>query len=201
MAESKMLVNEDKYIECGANIGMKSKNSNSVEFISEFKNDGTKIIDIKKTDEKLRILLNLLSRYETKDILLVGRRYNVVKAVKEFGKIVGCDTFTQRYLPGKLTNTQLEDFTDYKIAIICDPYIDRNILNETFEEGVLTIGFYNTDNLINKFDLIIPVNNRGKKAVGLCLYLLAKQYQKDKKGEFNTELENFFDDEEEKKGN
>ena len=199
MAQPKMLVDTEKYIECGVDIGMMSKNKDSEKFIKEYKNNGTKIIDIEKINGKINILINFLSKFDVEDILLVGRRYCVINAVKEFSKIVGCDNFTKRYLPGKLTNTKLEDFSEYKVAVICDPYMDKNILNETFKEGVFTIGFCNTDNLINKFDLVIPINNRGKKSVALALYLLAKKFQEIKGKEFNTELENFFDDEDEKK--
>ena len=50
------------------------------------------------------------------------------KTISVFSKIIGCDVFTGRYLPGKLTNIELEDFKDYKVVIVCDPLTDKNIL-------------------------------------------------------------------------
>ena len=46
----------------------------------------------------------------------MGRRENAKKPLQVFSKLVGCDVFTGRYLPGKLTNAALDDFKEYKTS-------------------------------------------------------------------------------------
>ena len=128
----------------------------------------------------------------------MGRRENAKKAIKMFSKITGCDIFTGRYLPGKLTNIALEDFKEYKVVMVCDPLTDKNILNEAFQQGIFTIGLIDTNNKTSKLDLAIPINNKGKKSVGLLFYLLTKYYL-DKKGilkasDFNYTLDDFAEE-------
>ena len=125
----------------------------------------------------------------------MGRRDNAKKALALFSKLIGCDVFTGRYLPGKLTNAALESFKEYKVVIVCDPLTDKNILNEAFEQGAFTIGFCDTNNITSKLDLVIPINNKGKKSLGLAIHLLAKHYMVNrgiiKASEFKYTVEDF----------
>ena len=176
MAESSTLVPVEEYLTAGVHIGTKYQNGYTKKFIHRARADGLKILDSEQIDERLKILINFLSKYDPSEFVIMGRRENAKKPLQMFSKIIGCDVFTGRYLPGKLTNTSLEDFKEYKVVIVCDPLTDKNILNEAFEQGIFTIGFCDTNNVTNKLDLVIPINNKGKRSVGLAFYLLTKHY-------------------------
>lgn len=176
MAEESTLVPMEEYLTSGVHIGTKYKNGFSEKFILRSRPDGLKILDTEQIDARLNILIKHLSRLEPKDFAVMGRRENAKKPLNMFAKIVGCDVFTGRYLPGKLTNASLEDFKEYKTVIVCDPLTDKNILQEAFEQGIFTIGFCDTNNKFTKLDLVIPINNKGKRSLGLAFYLLAKHY-------------------------
>ncbi len=176
MAQNNTLVSAEEYLTAGVHIGTKFKNSYSEKFILKSRPDGLKIIDTEQVDSKLKNLINLVSKYDPSDIVVMGRRENVKKPLKVFSKLVGCDVITGRYLPGKLTNTSLDSFREYKLVIVCDPLTDKNILNEAFEQGAVIVGFCDTNNTTNKLDLVVPINNKGKKSMALAFHLLAKNY-------------------------
>lgn len=193
-----MLVTVDEYLTAGVHIGTKYKNGFSNKYVLKSREDGLKIIDTEIIDKKLKILINFLSRYDSSEFVIMGRRENAKKPLIEFAKIIGCDIFTGRYLPGKLTNVELADFKEYKVVIVCDPLTDKNILNEAFEMGVFTIGFCDTNNKSSKLDLVIPINNKGRKSLGLAFFLLAKHYLINrniiKEKDFNYSIDDFSSD-------
>lgn len=176
MVDSNTLTSVDEYLTAGVHIGTKFKNSYTDKFVLKSRADGLKIIDTELVDSRLKVLINLISRYEPSEIVIMGRRENVKKPLSVFKKLVGCDVLTGRYLPGKLTNTALDSFKEYKLVIVCDPLTDKNILNEAFEQGAVTVGFCDTNNITNKLDLVVPINNKGKKSMALAFFLLAKNY-------------------------
>lgn len=198
MVENNTLVPAEEYLTAGVHIGTKYKNGYSDRFVHRCRADGLKILDTEQIDERLKILINMLSRYEPSEFAIMGRRENAKKPLTMFSKLVGCDVFTGRYLPGKLTNASLEDFREYKVVIVCDPLTDKNILNEAFEQGSITVGFCDSNNVTNKLDLVIPINNKGKKSMSLALYLLAKNYLVNKgiikEKEFTYTVDDFVEE-------
>lgn len=198
MTESNTLVPLEEYLTAGVHIGTKYKNGFSDKYVHRARSDGLKIIDTGIIDEKLKVLINFMSNFEPQDFAIMGRRDNAKKPLSIFSKIIGCDIFTGRYLPGKLTNASLEDFKEYKVVIVCDPLTDKNILQEAFETGVFTIGFCDTNNKTSKLDLVIPINNKGKKSIGLAFYLLAKHYMVNKgiikEKDFKYTVDDFVDE-------
>ena len=59
--------------------------------------------------------------------------------------------------------------------IISDPQVDSQAVTEATNAGVPVIGIANTDNLTSKLDLVIPANNRGRKALATVYWLLARE--------------------------
>ena len=176
MANAKMLVDTEDYLVNGVHVGTRFSNAYSKEYIQKSREDGLKLIDIGKIDSKMRVLVNLLSSFKPEEIAIVGRRDNAKKGVNLLGKIIGCDVFTKRYLPGKLTNVELDTFKEYKLMLFTDSSFDKSIVLEAFKEGVFTASFVDTNDTPNKLDLIVPLNNKGKKSIGFALYVIAKTY-------------------------
>ena len=198
MVETKTLVPMEEYLTAGVHIGTKYKNGFSSRFIQRSRADGLKIINTADIDARLKVLINLLSRYDPSEFAIMGRRDNAKKPLKQLAKLIGCDIFTGRYLPGKLTNIELEGYKEYKVVIVCDPLTDKNILNEAFTQGSVTVGFCDTNNKFDKLDLVIPINNKGKKSLGLALMLLTKHYLANRgiiaEKDFSYTLDDFSED-------
>lgn len=199
MTEEELLLDSNDYLKSGIHIGTKFKTKYMADFIYKTRPDGLSVLNLKKINERIGLAVNLLSQYEPEDILIVSRRENGWKALKLLNKLTGMNVITGRYPPGILTNTELETFTEPKIIMVCDPWPDKNIVEDAAKVGIPIIALCDTNNQSNKIDLVIPCNNKGKKSVGLVFYLVAQEYMRKKghlKGEekLKEQIEDFVEE-------
>ncbi len=178
MAEINYLVDSKLYLKSGIHIGTKFRAKQMASFIYKTRPDGLSVLNLEKINERLRVVANLLSKYDPEEILVISRRENGWRAVKLFGKATGCRFFAGRYPPGILTNPILETFTETKIILVTDAWPDRNAVLDALKIGVPVIALCDTNNQINGIDVVLPCNNKGKKSLGLVFYVLAKEYLK-----------------------
>ncbi len=78
-------------------------------------------------------------------------------------------------MPGTLTNPSLPYYIEPKLVLISDPQVDEQAIKEATNAGIPVIGVANTDNITSKVDLVIPANNRGRKALATTYWLLARE--------------------------
>jgi len=175
-----MLIDSNEYLKSGIHIGTKFKTKYMKNFIYKTRPDGLSVLNLKKIDERIAVAINFLSQYEPEDILFVSRRENGWKALKILNKLTGIQIINGRYPPGMLTNTNLEIFTQPKILFVCDPWPDKNAVKDALKVGMPIIALCDTNNESNNLDLVIPANNKGKKSVGLIVYLIARGYMQKK---------------------
>ncbi len=178
--EENLLLDSNEYLKSGIHIGTKFKTKYMANFIYKTRPDGLSVLNLKKIDERLRIAINFLTHYESKDILIVCRRENGWKALKKLGELTGMNVIIGRYPPGILTNTNLNTFTEPKVLVVSDPWPDKNAVEDAFKVGIPVVALCDTNNQSNKLDLVIPCNNKGKKSVGLLYYVLAREYMRAK---------------------
>ena len=182
MAEEQenLLIDSKEYLKSGIHIGTKFKTKYMSEFIYKTRPDGLSVLNLKKIDERIGMAANLLANYKPEDILIVSRRENGWKALKLLNKLTGIQVITGRYPPGILTNPALETFIEPKIIMVCDPWPDKNAVDDANRVGVPIIALCDTNNQSNQIDLVVPCNNKGKKSVGIILYLITREYLKKK---------------------
>jgi len=188
------------YLSCGIHIGTKLLSGDARRFIYRQTNYGLYVIDLTKTDERLKIAAKFLSKYveEGSDRVIVSsvRRYGK-EPVKKFCEVLGCRAITERFIPGSLTNPIIDDYIkDASVVVIVDPHADKVILREARLARIPVISLFDTDDTLNGIDLAIPANNRGKKALGLAFWLLARQIMLEmgkiaSEDEFSYDLEEF----------
>jgi small subunit ribosomal protein S2 len=83
-----------------------------------------------------------------------------------------------RFIPGTLTNPQYRNFTEPDVVIVTDPIGDAQAVKEAVDVGIPVIGMCDTNNMTMNIDLIIPTNNKGRKALALIYFLLAREILK-----------------------
>ncbi|EHP83615.1 30S ribosomal protein S2 [Methanotorris formicicus] len=180
MAENNMLVPLDTYLASGIHIGTQQKTEDMKKFIYRVRSDGLYVLDVRKTDERLRLAAKFLANYEPEDILAVSRRIYTMGPLEKFGQITGIKTIAGRFVPGTLTNPAYKGFLEPEVLFISDPRVDRQALKEAIEIGIPIVGLCDTEHLTSFIDFVVPTNNKGRKAVSLIYYLMAKEYLKNR---------------------
>lgn len=171
-----LLIDSNEYLKSGIHIGTKFKTKYMADFIYKTRPDGLSVLNLKKIDERIKLAANFLSQYTPEQILIVSRRENGWKALKKLNQLTGMKIISGRYPPGILTNPNLETFTEPKILMVCDPWPDKNAVEDAATIGIPVIALCDTNNQSNNLDLVVPCNNKGKKSVGLVFYLIAREY-------------------------
>ncbi len=180
MTGEPLLVPIDQYLKAGIHIGTKFKTKYMENFIYKTRPDGLYVLNLQKIDERIEIASKFISTYAPEDIIITCRRENGWKPVQMFSKVTGVRVFPGRYPPGILTNTNLDNFIEAKVLLIVDAWPDRNAIRDAIKVGVPVVALCDTNNQTNNIDLVIPCNNKGKKALGLFFHILATRYMHER---------------------
>jgi len=200
MAENQeMLVSVDQYSKAGIHIGTKFKTKHMADFIYKIKPDGLVIMNVQRIDERLKIASEMMARYNPEEIVVIGKRENSWRPMKLFSKLTGINVYPGRYAPGTLTNLAFKNFTEFKLMLVVDAWLEKNAVQDAQKVGIPIIGLCDTNNVTNELDLIIPCNNKGRKSLGLVFWILAREYMQRKglleKGkELPISLDEFYED-------
>jgi len=193
-----MMVPLEEYVKAGIYLGTKVVTPSMKPFVYRRRADGLAIFNTDLIDEKLKESVNYLTKFETKDIILVCKRKAGWKAAKMFSHLTGIKVFTKKYPAGILTNTTLPDFFENELTIVADSWLDKNALNDTLNVKKKVLMICDTNNFAKGADQIIIGNNKSPKSLGIIFYLLTRGYCKAKKIDADIpELEWWTDEKEE----
>jgi small subunit ribosomal protein S2 len=175
-----MTIPEETYMTSGVHIGTRQKTADIKEFIYKVRNDGLYIIDVKKTDERIKKAAKFISKYDPKKILIVSVRQYGQKPIRIFGQHTGIQVLDGRFRPGTLTNPNAKGFLEPDLLILTDPLADAQALHEAENICVPVIGLCDTNNETKFLDYVIPTNNKGRRALALVYWLLCREILKEK---------------------
>lgn len=176
MAE--MLLPQEKYLESGIHIGTKTKNGGMREFIYKARDDGLHVLDLKKMDERIKMAAGMLAAYEPSQVFIIGSKDNAYAPIEKMCELTGFQGLNARFTPGRFTNPERKDFVEPALVFVVDPGVDKQAVKEADVINVPVIGLCDTNNNTRYLDLVIPANNKGKKAIALVFWLLTREVLK-----------------------
>lgn len=178
LAGYESLVAEDQYLSCGVHIGTQQKNADMEEFIYRVRNDGLFVLDVKKTDERLRAAAKMISRYSPDKVLFVSARQYGQKPIRMLAKHVGTVAIAGRFMPGTLTNPNTSQFIEPELIVLTDPAGDAQAMREALNIGIPIIALADTNNETRNVDVVIPTNNKGRRSLALVYWILTREILK-----------------------
>jgi small subunit ribosomal protein S2 len=189
--KSTSLVPIDEYLAAGVHIGTQQKTQDMMKFVYRVRTDGLYVLDIQSTDRRIKEVARFLAKYDPSQILVVSARQYGQYPAKMFSKAIGARAMVGRFIPGTLTNPAVEEFFEPDVVIVTDPAGDAQVIKEAVDIGVPVVGLCDTNNLTSNVDVVIPTNNKGRKALSLIYWLLAREVADGRDIPFNYEMSDF----------
>ena len=194
--KEELLLSEEVYLTSGTHMGTRQKTAGMIPFIYKVRNDGLYIIDVRKTDERLKIAAKFLARFDSSKIIVVSVRQYGHKPITEFAKHIGAVALPGRFVPGTLTNPKLNNYIEPDVILITDPMVDAQALSEASSIGIPIVALCDTNNETKFVDLLIPTNNKGRRALAIIYWLLTREILLEKgkiksRDEFKLTVEDF----------
>lgn len=194
--QTELLVPEDIYLTSGVHIGTQQKSADMKDFIFKVRPDGLYVLNVQKTDDRVRVAAAMLARFDPKRILVVSARQYGQRPAREFSKAIGAPAFAGRFVPGTLTNPVSPAYIEPDVILVTDPAADKQALNEAINLGIPVIAMCDANNETRNVDLIIPTNNKGRRALACIYWVLARQVLVERgdlkdPADFKLEIEDF----------
>jgi small subunit ribosomal protein S2 len=177
---SELLIPLDQYLAAGLHIGTQQKTKDMERYIYRVRADGLYVLDVRKTNDRIASASRFLAKYEPDDILAVSTRQYGQTPVRRFGEVTGARTIPGRFIPGTLTNPNYAKFIEPKVVMVTDPRSDNQAIIEAKQVGIPVVALCDTENLLGNVDMVVPVNNKGRKAIALVYWLMARQILRER---------------------
>jgi len=175
-----LLLPQDTMLSAGIHIGTKTKTRDMNQFIYRIRPDGLFVLDIKKTDERIRVAAKFLARFDPSKIAVVAARLYGGAPVNKFCEVIGATPIVGRFIPGMLSNPLYLNHIEPGVIIVSDSKADVQAVREASSVGIPVIALCSTDNDFCDTDLGIPTNNKGRRALAIVYWLLARQILREK---------------------
>jgi small subunit ribosomal protein S2 len=146
-----------------------------IPFITKASPEGLYMLDLDITLEKIKTAAKFINRVGTDKLIVCSGRQYANTPIEKFCEMLDTKKLLGRFLPGTLTNPSLPYYIEPKLVLISDPQVDEQAIIEATNAGIPIIGISNTDNITSKLDVVIPANNRGRKALATVYWLLVRQ--------------------------
>jgi|GEM_PF-38776 len=173
--EVDLLIPVEDYRGSGVHIGTQQKTADMERFIHRVRTDGLYVLDVSMTDSRIRTAASFLSNYEPEQILVASSRQYGRFPAEKFADAVGARARTGRFIPGTLTNPKYAGYIEPDVVVVTDPIGDAQAVKEAITVGIPVIAMCDSNNTTSNVDLVIPTNNKGRKALSVVYWLLANE--------------------------
>jgi len=175
-----LLLPQDTLLSAGIHIGTRMKTKDMAPFIYRVRPDGLFVLDVKKTDERIRTAAKFLARFEPSRVVAIAARLYGREPVKKFCELTKTTPIIGRFIPGMLSNPLYAGRIEPNVVIVSDPKADLQAVKEAGAIGIPVIALCSTDNEFTGVDFVIPTNNKGRRALAVIYWLLTRQILRER---------------------
>ena len=178
--EEGLLLPRDTMLSAGIHIGTRMKTGDMEQFIYRVRPDGLFVLDVKKTDDRIRAAAKFLARFEPAKVAAASARLYAQEPVKKFCEVTKATKVIGRFIPGLLSNPLYPNRIEPEVLLVSDPRADAQAVKEAAAVGIPVVALCSTDNEFTGVDLVIPTNNKGRRALAVIYWLLARQVLRER---------------------
>ena len=192
--EADLLIPVEDYLGSGVHIGTQQNTADMERFIHRVRTDGLYVLDVSMTDSRIRTAANFLANYDPEQVLVTSSRQYGRFPAEKFAEAVGARARTGRFIPGTLTNPKYDGYIEPDVLVVTDPIGDAQAVKEAITVGIPVIAMCDSNNTTSNVDLVVPTNNKGRKALSVVYWLLANETLDRRGAEPTYQLEDFESD-------
>jgi small subunit ribosomal protein S2 len=178
--QEELLLPRDTLLSAGVHIGTRIKTLDMSPFIYRVRPDGLFVLDVKKTDDRIRVAAKFLARFEPGKIAVAAARLYAQEPIRKFCEVTGATPIIGRFIPGQLSNPLYTKRIEPDVIVVSDPRADAQAVKEASNVGIPIVALCSTDNEFSGVDLVIPTNNKGRRALAVVFWLLARQVLRER---------------------
>ncbi len=167
-------LSEKALLATGIRIGTPVRTKTMEQFTARPRPDGLHMIDHSKTLHRIDVAGKFIAFTGAQNTVVYTSREHGTMAVQKFCEVTGAMPLIGRFMPGTFTNPLYPGHLDAELVVVADPTSDLQAIVEAGKLGVPVIAVCDTDNITDDIDLVIPGNNRGRKAIAAIFWLLAR---------------------------
>jgi len=173
--EVDLLIPVEDYLGAGVHIGTQQKTQDMERFIHRVRDDGLYVLDVSQTDGRIRTAADFLAGYDPEQVLVTSSRQYGRFPAEKFADAIGARARTGRFIPGTLTNPDYAGYIEPDVVVVTDPIGDAQAVKEAITVGIPVIAMCDSNNQVSNVDLVIPTNNKGRRALSVVYWLLANE--------------------------
>ena len=191
-----LLLPQEILLSAGVHIGTRIKTQDMEPFIYKVRPDGLFVLDMEQMNERIKMAARFMSRLDMSKIVVASSKRYGRNPVEKFCEMLGCRPYIGRFTSGSFTNPEYADFFEPVAVIVTDSLADQQIVEEASQIGIPVVALCSTDNSLKNVDLVIPVNNKGRRSLAIVYWLLVREIMRERgtlpaSGEFGATIEDF----------
>jgi small subunit ribosomal protein S2 len=191
-----LLLPQEVLLSAGVHIGTRIKTKHMVPFIYKVRPDGLYVLDMEKMNDRIKVAAKFISRFDLSRVTVASSKRYGRKPVEKFCELTGATPILGRFTSGTFTNPAFSDYFEPVAVMVTDALADEQIVEEATAIGVPVIALCSTDNSLAKVDLMIPINNKGRRSLAIAYWLLCREVKRERDelpadGDLNVSIDEF----------